>query len=914
MGDKDLPHFNATDESEEEDEAAMQAALREMVQIPDIDSRHRQPARGRLRIDERDEVWAQRLQRLSSADRQERWTKSKGQDTETQSTPRTAESNSKRTEKEEEKPKKKQSETWADRLKKSCKSEKLEKPKLPEIRPESTQLNSSKSRSPENPRESGYWQITSPSELMEQNIKHPLMDQPLKMMRIEAAANPKSNNPTRSPNKHMACTQTPHKRAITVATNTDATLETAITVATNTDASVEATPTATEQKLEKSMDSSPRQMGMINILTVPFRTALNLAPANDEDLTMPPEQMSPSGHFKNLPVFGRNRAIATSAATNEGPKNPTLVSAPSAYCHSCFSPTISPDAFSILASTPSTASSVTPTTSEPTLVLPMEAEVNLTSLNHEEPLLDDNPSSEQADDTESAAESIVSAVKRIFLKPFSGEPGTLTTDAAKIANETGDVMAASPHAVIMMPLEIKDVPKKKELELEQPKPLEEQSEPLKHSDSMQTLTIHGRRSHMRTTYVDHCHREQTKGIDKKAARKLIIASILCVFFMICEVVGGVLSNSLAIATDAAHLLSDLAGFLISLFGLYLAGRASTDRFNFGWHRAEVIGAMISVYFIWVITGVLVWLAVQRMIEGTHEVDAVIMLITSALAIVVNLIMAAQLSHGHSHGQNRLKVKSSHQIATENPTGKGQHLMATSISAHQAQQQKVNINVRAAIIHVVGDIIQSVGVFLAACVIFFKPEWAVIDSICTFVFSIIVLAVTFNILKDVMMVLMEAAPDYMDYGEVQKLFLSIEGVERVHNLRIWALSLDKIALSAHLAINGDADPHLILEQAKTLIHQRYKFYETTIQVEIYDGQDHDHLPYAPKGQPLIYPKNVGTDNPRNSLIDNATTDEDQQSRENRNESDDMHSLADSPTNETLLATKTNDRNESKQDKR
>jgi len=237
-------------------------------------------------------------------------------------------------------------------------------------------------------------------------------------------------------------------------------------------------------------------------------------------------------------------------------------------------------------------------------------------------------------------------------------------------------------------------------------------------------------------------------------------------------------------------------------------------------------------------------------------------------------------------------------------------MLTSISAHQTQPRRQNINVRAAIIHVIGDFVQSVGVFLAACVIFFKPEWAVIDSICTFVFSIIVLVVTYGILRDVMMVLMEATPDYMDYGEVQKVFLSIEGVERVHNLRIWALSIDKVALSAHLAINKSADPHLILEQAKTLIHKRYNFYETTIQVEFSEDHhdhvhDHNHLPNAPKGQPLRYPKNIGTDNPRDSLINTVT--EHQESRERL-------SLVPSPTNETLLETKINEENDSKHDQR
>ena len=85
----------------------------------------------------------------------------------------------------------------------------------------------------------------------------------------------------------------------------------------------------------------------------------------------------------------------------------------------------------------------------------------------------------------------------------------------------------------------------------------------------------------------HCHQERESGIDKKAIRKLIITSGICVFFMLIEVVGGILSNSLAIATDAAHLFTDIASFMISLFSIWLASRPPTERMSFGWHRAEV---------------------------------------------------------------------------------------------------------------------------------------------------------------------------------------------------------------------------------------------------------------------------------------------------------------------------------------
>ncbi|TMW47775.1 hypothetical protein DOY81_007146 [Sarcophaga bullata] len=159
---------------------------------------------------------------------------------------------------------------------------------------------------------------------------------------------------------------------------------------------------------------------------------------------------------------------------------------------------------------------------------------------------------------------------------------------------------------------------------------------------------------------------------------------------------------------------------------------------------------------------------------------------------------------------------------------------TSVGGHHhggaAGKEAQNLNVRAAYIHVLGDMVQSIGVFLAALVIYFKPEWAIADPICTFVFSIIVLFTTFAIIKDALLVLMEGTPSYLHYTEVLNIFQQIEGVQRVHNLRIWALSINKIALSVHLAIVEGADPKKILQEATTAVHMRYNFFETTIQIE------------------------------------------------------------------------------------
>ncbi|KAK1126572.1 hypothetical protein K0M31_004205 [Melipona bicolor] len=323
---------------------------------------------------------------------------------------------------------------------------------------------------------------------------------------------------------------------------------------------------------------------------------------------------------------------------------------------------------------------------------------------------------------------------------------------------------------------------------------------------------------------DHCHRERNEEIDKKARKKLLLASTLCVIFMIAEIVGGVLSNSLAIATDAAHLLTDFASFMISLFSIWVANRPATKKMPFGWYRAEVIGALTSVLLIWVVTGILFYLAVERIIHKSFELNSTVMLITSAVGVAVNLVMGLSLhQHGHSHGHNH-----GHDSHKSN-----QRIENEKIDEEDLSRDKKNINVRAAFIHVLGDFIQSIGVFVAALVIYFKPNWSIVDPICTFLFSLLVILTTVAIIKDVMNVLMEGIPKGLEYSQVENTFMQIEGVVKVHNLRIWALSLDKTALSAHLAIKPGTSPHNILRTATRNIHDKYKFFEMTLQIEEFD---------------------------------------------------------------------------------
>ncbi|XP_075546100.1 proton-coupled zinc antiporter SLC30A2-like isoform X3 [Dermacentor variabilis] len=337
---------------------------------------------------------------------------------------------------------------------------------------------------------------------------------------------------------------------------------------------------------------------------------------------------------------------------------------------------------------------------------------------------------------------------------------------------------------------------------------------------------------------EHCHSPDGVEVDHLARKKLIFASILCLVFMILEIVGGLLANSLAVATDAAHLLTDFASFMISLFSIWLAHRPPTKRMSFGWYRAEVIGAVTSVLLIWVVTGVLVYMAVQRIVLQEYEINATIMLITAGIGILVNIIMGVALQvggvpHGHSHGAHHaaddddahLKDRANGVAVLENGGSRPG-------SAGTGGRGSGNINVRAALIHVIGDFLQSLGVFVAALIIFFRPDYRIADPLCTFLFSVLVLLSTMAILREALTVLMEGKPSGIDFREVLTLLAQQPGVHMVHNLRIWALSMDKIALSAHIVIRPNEDAMQVLKSCSRMIRSNYDIFELTLQIEEY----------------------------------------------------------------------------------
>ncbi|KAM6125933.1 proton-coupled zinc antiporter SLC30A8 [Pterocles gutturalis] len=333
----------------------------------------------------------------------------------------------------------------------------------------------------------------------------------------------------------------------------------------------------------------------------------------------------------------------------------------------------------------------------------------------------------------------------------------------------------------------------------------------------------------------HCHGysqayENRKREQHQARRKLCVASVICIFFMIAEITGkyicpkraqfgGQIAGSLAVITDAAHILVDLTSFLISLFSLWLASKPPTKQLTFGWHRAEILGALMSMIIIWMVTGVLTYLASMRLLHPDYNIDATVMLITSACAVLANILLSLilhQTSHGHSPGAQ----------------AREQALAPLEKAALS------NASLRAAFVHAIGDLFQSISVLISALIIFFKPEYKIADPICTFVFSIFVLATTITILRDILIVLMEGTSKGFAYDAVKARILTVEKVESVHNLHLWSLTMNQTILSAHVATADTVDSQKILREITQALFEHYSFHSITIQIESGEDQKRD----------------------------------------------------------------------------
>ncbi|XP_071956269.1 proton-coupled zinc antiporter SLC30A2-like [Antedon mediterranea] len=321
-----------------------------------------------------------------------------------------------------------------------------------------------------------------------------------------------------------------------------------------------------------------------------------------------------------------------------------------------------------------------------------------------------------------------------------------------------------------------------------------------------------------------------RGDVRVARQKLILAAIVCFIFTAGEIIGGYMSNSLAIFTDAAHMLTDLITILISLFALWMSERSPSKSMTFGWYRLEVIFTLLSILCIWILTGILVYFGIERVRLQKYDVQSDIMLITAACGVAVNFLISLLL-HTYCPAHAQMCLTSTRDRAQLNAVA----------DIYSGFYDEDGGNRRTAMVHVIGDMIQSSVVLVAAIIIYINPDLGILDPICTFLFAILVLITTVGISFDIMKVLMAASPRNLDYTNIRRTLVEIDGVESIHSLHIWSLTIGVNAIAVHLTLANlyegkPVDGQDILSRAQKLLKSRFNLHVATIQVETYEARD------------------------------------------------------------------------------
>lgn len=267
----------------------------------------------------------------------------------------------------------------------------------------------------------------------------------------------------------------------------------------------------------------------------------------------------------------------------------------------------------------------------------------------------------------------------------------------------------------------------------------------------------------------------------------VAALTITLAYAVVELVGGIWSGSLALLSDAGHMFSDALALGLAAVAAWLGQRPAGLKHSYGWARAEVIGAMLNSLIMLGIIVVLVVEAVQRLLAPQPVIAGGVMLI-ALLGLIVNGIVAFKLSG----------------------------------SAH-------NFNARGALIHVMGDLLSSLAALIAGAVIF-ATGWIMVDPILSLVIAGLILITTVRLLRDTLHVLMEGVPASVNLATIGKTLAAVPGVASVHDLHVWSITPENVALSAHLEVASMAAWPQTLQAARATLLECYGIDHVTLQPE------------------------------------------------------------------------------------
>lgn len=281
---------------------------------------------------------------------------------------------------------------------------------------------------------------------------------------------------------------------------------------------------------------------------------------------------------------------------------------------------------------------------------------------------------------------------------------------------------------------------------------------------------------------DHC-----RHLENSNKKSLLLVLVVTAFYMVAEFLGGYFSNSLALTADAGHMLSDVGALALSFFAIWLSGKKAPIEKTFGYYRAEIFAALINGVTLIFIAFVIIHEAYER-INMLQKIDAVTMMVIATGGLIVNIIGAWVLHKG----------------------------------------SKENINVKGAFLHVIGDLLGSIGAIIAGILIY-GWQFYIADPIISVVIAILIIYSSARITNSAIQILMESAPKHIDINGVKDTISSIAGVNNVHDLHIWSINSSSVSLSVHIVAEIN-DYERILCEINTILKEQFNIEHSTIQIE------------------------------------------------------------------------------------
>ncbi len=285
----------------------------------------------------------------------------------------------------------------------------------------------------------------------------------------------------------------------------------------------------------------------------------------------------------------------------------------------------------------------------------------------------------------------------------------------------------------------------------------------------------------------HAHQHRDHAHRPRDGKLLLIALAITLGYAIVEAVGGAMLGSLALMSDAGHMLSDALALGLAAFAAWLGARPAGKRHSYGFARAEVVAAFVNGLALLLVVIFIAVEAVGRLLNP-QPVGGLGVMVVAFVGLLLNLIVAFLIGR----------------------------------DAH-------DLNTRAAMLHVVGDIIGSVAAITAGAVIYFTG-WQPVDPLLSLVIAVLILASTIRLLRDTLHVLMEGVPSGMRLEEISTALKNLEGVRAVHDLHVWTISSGQAALSAHVELDDLARWPMLLESARRMLQSRFEVAHVTLQPE------------------------------------------------------------------------------------